>query len=117
MTVDQELVDAAVNLVENRLPGQEWAGSAAMRLDDGAILTSTSPTVCNLAVETFHETGECWILAPCGECQERLFSHGPAVAVAVPEIEDPRRWRSLRLDQVQPHWWSKIFADVDAEPR
>lgn len=142
MTVDQELVDAAIDLVEARLPGQEWAGAAAMRLDDGATLTSTAPQVCNPAVETCHETGalceaykleravvasvcvtssnqngDFWILAPCGVCQERLFSHGPTVAVGVPEPEDPRRWRSLRLDEVQPHWWSKVFADVDADPQ
>jgi cytidine deaminase len=134
MAIDQELVDAAVNLVEARLPQVEWAGGAAMRLHDGTIVTSLAPKARNPAVETCHETGalceaykldknvvasvcvirsspsgDFWILTPCGVCQERLFSYGPAVEVAVPEADDPRKWRSLRLDEVQPHWWSKVF--------
>ena len=105
-----------------------------MRLSDGSIVTSTAPSVPNLAVETCHETGafceayklnkqvrdsvcvirsdqggRFWILTPCGVCQERLFAYGPAVQVGVPHPEDPERWRSMRLDEVQPHWWSKVF--------
>lgn len=129
-------MDAAIHLIEARLPGQEWAGAAAIRLDDGSVLTSTAPKALNPAVELCHETGALceayklgrsvvasvcvirsdqhgafWILAPCGVCQERLFAHGPAVAVAVPHPGDPRRWRSLRLDEVQPHWWQTVFPD------
>lgn len=43
-----------------------------------------------------------WVLAPCGVCQERLFAYGPGVEVAVPDAADPRRWRTLRLRDVQP---------------
>jgi cytidine deaminase len=136
MAVDQELVDAAASLADARLPGEEWAGAAALRLDDGSILTSMAPRAVNPAVELCHETGALceafrldrtvvasvcvirsdqlgafWILTPCGVCQERLFAHGPAVAVAVPEPEDPRRWQSLRLDEVQPPWWGRVFPD------
>lgn len=134
MSVDQELVDAAVALVEARFPGEKWAGGAAMRLEDGTIVTSTAPKAVNPSVEVCHETGALceaykldqavvasvcvirsdqdaafWILTPCGVCQERLFSWGPAVSVGVTKPGDRRQWQSLRLDQVQPHWWSKIF--------
>jgi len=138
MTVDQQLVDAAVDLVEARVPGQRWAGGAAMRLEDGTVITSIAPKVRNPAVETCHETGalceaykldkdvvasvcvirsstwgDFWILTPCGVCQERLFSYGPAVEVAVPVPGDPHKWCSLQLDEVQPHWWSNVFTDED----
>lgn len=52
-----------------------------------------------------------WILAPCGVCQERLFAYGPDVEVAVPEPADPRRWRTLQLRDVQPHWFARVFPD------
>ena len=136
MAVDQELVDAAIELARTRFPGQDWSGAAALRLDDGAVLTSTAPDVPNSAVSLCHETGAIceafkrgrrvvasvcvtaagadrgyWVLAPCGGCQERLFAYGPDVEVAVPEPEDPRRWRTLRLRDVQPHWFARVFPD------
>lgn len=99
MAVDQELVDAAIGLARHRFPGQDWSGAAALRLDDGAILTSTAPDTPNSAVGLCHETGAIceafklgrrvvasvcataadkdrgyWILAPCGVRQERLFA-------------------------------------------
>jgi cytidine deaminase len=97
MAVDQELVDAAIELAQTRFPGQDWSEAAALRLDDGAVLTSTAPGVPNSAV------------SPCGVCQERLFAYRPDVEVAVPEPEDPRRWRTLRLPDVQPHWFARVF--------
>lgn len=136
MAVDQELVDAAIELARTRFPGQDWAGAAAMRLDDGTILTSTAPEAPNSAVSLCHETGAIceahkrgrrvmasvcvtaadggrgyWVLAPCGVCQERLFAYGPDVQVAVAEPADPRRWRTLRLRDVQPHWFARVFPD------
>ena len=113
-------MSAAVELVQVRLPGQQWAGAAAMRLSDGSMVTSTAPSVPNPAVETCHETGafceahklnqevrdsvcvirsdqggRFWILTPCGVCQERLFAYGPAIQVGVPHPEnrgDPCDW-------------------------
>jgi cytidine deaminase len=136
MAVDQELVDAAIELARNRFGGTPWSGAAALRLDDGTVLTSTAPDFPNQAVSLCHETGALceafklgrsvtgsvcvtaadedrgyWVLAPCGVCQERLFAHGPDVEVAVPEPADPRRWRALRLRDVQPHWFARVFSD------
>ncbi|MCX4750746.1 cytidine deaminase [Kitasatospora sp. NBC_01287] len=134
--VDQELVDAAIELCRSRFPGQDWSGAAALRLDNGAILTSVAPEVPNGAVRLCHETGAIceafklgrrvvasacvtladegrgfWVLAPCGVCQERLLAYGPDVAVAVPQGPDPREWRSLRLRDVQPHWFGRVFPE------
>ncbi|GLY44055.1 cytidine deaminase [Amycolatopsis sp. NBRC 101858] len=136
MAVDQELVDAAIELARNRFGGTPWSGAAALRLDDGTVLTSTAPDFPNQAVSLCHETGALceafklgrsvtgsvcvtaadedrgyWVLAPCGVCQERLFAHGPDVEVAVPEPADPRQWRALRLRDVQPHWFARVFPD------
>jgi hypothetical protein len=51
------------------------------------------------------------VLARCGVCQERPFAYGPDVEVAVPEPADPRRWRTLRLRDVQPHRFARVFPD------
>jgi cytidine deaminase len=136
MNLDQELVDAAIELVRTRFPGKDWSGAAALRLDDGSILTSTSPDFPNNAVRLCYETGAIceafklgrtvvasacvtstddnrgyWVLAPCGVCQERLFLFGPDVEVAVPDPADHRRWQALRLRDVQPHWFARVFPD------
>lgn len=137
MALDQVLVDAATRLVKERFPGEDWAGAAAMSLDDGQVLTSTAPKVNNAGVELCHETGALceayrldrrvvasvcvtradrdrgyWILAPCGVCQERLFVYGPDVEVAVPQPGEPSRWRALRLREIQPYWWGRVFPDT-----
>jgi len=134
MAVDQTLVDAAITLARHRFPGEQWAGAAAVRLDDGSVLTSTGPDAPNVAVSLCHETGaiceafklgrqivasvcvtaaegdgDFWVLAPCGVCQERLFAFGPNIEVGVPEPSDPRRWRTLRLREMQPHWYARVF--------
>ncbi|HVV20143.1 MAG TPA: cytidine deaminase [Pseudonocardiaceae bacterium] len=134
MAVDQALVDAAIDLAHTRFADQPWSGAAALRLDNGAILTSTGPDAPNAAASLCHETGalceafklnrkvvasvsvtaaensgDYWILAPCGICQERLFAYGPDVEVGVPEPTDPRRWHTLRLRDVQPHWFARVF--------
>ena len=139
MTVDRELVDLAIELIRERFGDNEGEGAAALRLDDGTVLTSVGPPAPNAAVQLCHETGAIceafkvgravvasvcvitaadghWILTPCGVCQERLLQYGPDVEVGVPDLDDPRRWRSLRLRDVQPHWFARVFPDVEAWP-
>ncbi|MGF1429212.1 cytidine deaminase [Kitasatospora sp. LaBMicrA B282] len=136
IAVDQELVDAAIELARTRTPGREWSGAAALRLDDGSIVTGIAPVALNGAVQLCHETGAIceafkrdrrvvasvcvlladqgrgyWIVAPCGVCQERLFAYGPRVEVGVPEAADHRRWRSLPLSELQPHWFARVFPE------
>jgi cytidine deaminase len=142
MAVDQALVDAAIDLASSRFAGEPWSGAAALRLDNGTILTSTGPDAPNVAASLCHETGaiceafklgrqvtatvcvtaadttgDYWILAPCGICQERLFAYGPDVEVAVPEPEDPTRWQTVTLRDVQPHWYGRIFTEPPATAR
>ncbi|GAA1952268.1 cytidine deaminase [Kitasatospora viridis] len=136
MAVDQQLVEAATALARTRSDGQDWSGAAALRLDDGTVLTSIAPHFPNNAVQLCHETGAIceafklgrrvvasvcvtaadgdrgyWVLAPCGVCQERLLAHGPDVEVGVPVPADPRRWRTLRLRDLQPHWFARVFPE------
>jgi cytidine deaminase len=136
MAVDQALVDAAIELANRRFSKAPWSGAAAVRLDTGEILTSTGPDAPNVAASLCHETGaiceafkldrtviasvcvtaaedtgDYWILAPCGICQERLFAYGPNVEIGVPEPTDPRKWHTLRLRDVQPHWFGRVFPD------
>ena len=40
-----------------------------------------------------------------------LTSTAPDVAVGVPDLDDPRRWRSLLLRDVQPHWFARVFPE------
>ncbi|HEX5119491.1 MAG TPA: cytidine deaminase [Pseudonocardiaceae bacterium] len=142
MAVDQALVDAAIDLATTRFPGEPWSGAAAVRLDDGTVLTSTGPDAPNVAASLCHETGalceafklgrritatvcvtaadtdgQYWILAPCGICQERLFAYGPDVEVAVPEPGNPTHWQTLRLTDVQPHWFGHVFEQDQAPQR
>jgi cytidine deaminase len=142
--LDQELVDAALDLARRRFPDEPWAGAAALRLATGEILTSVGTVgTLNPGATLCHETGAILeahkrdvavtasvcvarsdrghdrflILTPCGICQERLMAWGPDVEVAVPARGDPTGWRALRLGEVQPHWWGAILdAGGDERP-
>jgi cytidine deaminase len=135
MRLDQKLVDAAIDLMNKRFPQDEDAGAAAMYTDNGELLTSVSPDIFNPAASLCHETGafcEAYklgqkvtasvcvyrdansetirILTPCGICQERLFTSGPDVEVAVPDPQDSSKWIAKKLHEVQPYYWAKVFA-------
>lgn len=127
MAVDDALLQAAQELIRDRFGTEPWSGAAAMRLDDGTILTSTAPDALLDTVSLCHETGALCeafklgrsvtdtvclvqpepgsfrVLAPCGVCQERLFLYGPDVSVGVPSGDGA--WRSVALGEVQPHHW------------
>lgn len=49
---------------------------------------------------------------PCGICQERLAFWGDAVQVAVPHEDDPTRWESKSLKEVQPYSWLRVYSDT-----
>jgi cytidine deaminase len=133
-TLDQNLVDAAIELMNRRFPKDGEAGAAAMYTEEGEILTSVSPDIPNWVAGLCHETGaiceayklghkvtasvcvsreansdKVLILTPCGLCQERLFMWGPDVEVAVPDPEDASRWIAKKLSEVQPYYWYKVF--------
>jgi cytidine deaminase len=129
LRLDQRLIDAAVDFVERRFPGQAWAGAAAMYVDDGEILISTAPEVVNDAVALCHEVGaicEAYargkrvvatacvsraesgrfvVLPACGVCQERLWYWGGEVQVAVPHADREAGWKAVNLAEMAPHYW------------
>lgn len=134
MTLDQALVDAAVDLMNRRWPADEEGGAAAVRLADGGILTSVGLDNLHGSVTLCQETGafiqaytqdravvasvcvcrdpehdRILILPPCGICQERLALWGPAVQVAVPKADDPTAWEARTLAEVNPYYWGPQF--------
>lgn len=138
MRVDEALVEAARALAESRYAGDPdgdgWAGAAAMYASDGRILTSVFVDSPNAAASLCCETGAIAeahklglgivasvcvsrerpdepfvILTPCGICQERLAHWGGDVQVGVPRADDPTRWASLPLREVQPYYWAKVL--------
>jgi cytidine deaminase len=97
MAADAELYEAATALIESRLAGASWRTAAAVRLDDGSILTGIGLANFNSAAGFCAEVGPLAraytedrdvvasicvnrsqgrehdvVLAPCGVCQERL---------------------------------------------
>jgi cytidine deaminase len=105
-----------------------------MLLDDGTILTGTSPDAVNASVEVCHETepycaafrlgraivasvclfrtaGRTVVLSPCGVCRERLAVHGPNVLVAVADVGNPELVVWKRLKEVLPDYWMTVFPD------
>jgi cytidine deaminase len=106
-----------------------------MLLDDGRILTGTSPDTVNASVEVCHEVepycaafrlgqrilatvclhrlegGEHVVLSPCGVCRERLANHGPDVLVAVPQPSDRAEVDWVPLRAALPHYWMNVFPE------
>lgn len=135
MGLDQELVDAAVAQMDRRWPAGEEGGAAAVRLDDGRILTSVGldnlnagVTLCqeagafcqaytldrgitaSVCVNRVVETGGSIVLPPCGICQERLAVWGPQVEVGVPDPDREGGWQARTLAQINPYYWGLQFA-------
>jgi cytidine deaminase len=136
VTMNQQLVDAAIDQMNRRWPAGESAGAAAVCLDDGQILTSVCFDNLNGGVSLCHETGaicqantlnkrvtasvcvvgeagssEVAVLAPCGICQERLALWGPDVQVGVGDPDSPSGWAVRTLLEVNPYYWGAHFAD------
>ena len=128
-------VGACRELIDTRFPDDDHHGAAAMLLDDGSILTGTSPSAINPSVEVCHEIepycgayrlgrqvvasvclhrqpgGKTVVLSPCGVCRERLAVHGPDVLVAVASLRDATKvvWKTLK--DVLPDYWMTAFPD------
>jgi len=136
MTMDQRLVDAAIDQMNRRWPAGEQGGAAAVELADGQILTSVCLDNINGGVSLCHETGaicqaytldeqvvasicvvreagsdEVVVLTPCGICQERLALWGPQVQVGVADDSAPAGWGARTLLEVNPYYWAARFAD------
>jgi len=132
-------VEACRVLIGGRFDDDGHHGAAAMLLDDGTIVTGTAPEAINSSVQVCHEIepycaafrlgrsirasvclhrepgGRTLVLSPCGVCRERLAAHGPAVLVAVADVDDPTLvvWKPLK--DILPDYWMTVFPDeVDA---
>jgi len=133
MRLDQDLVDAARELLERRFLGEEGI-AAAMYTEDGTVLTSVffepewgsamlcaeAGAVCeaeklgkrvtaSVCVSRVSGSDPILVLTPCGICQERLFHWGGELEVAVPDPTDPTRWIAKTLNEVQPYHWVNAF--------
>jgi cytidine deaminase len=136
MTLDQSLVDAAIQQALARFPSG-YAGAAAIRTASGQILTSVCFDAPHSGASLCHETGAYCeanrigasvvasvcvsrsepgklflILAPCGICQERLALWGPNVEVAVAVAGKPGEWQAKLLSELQPHYWRDAVTDA-----
>jgi cytidine deaminase len=141
VTADSALHDAAVALIERRLPDADWATAAALRLDDGSVLVGIGLDNFNSAAGLCAEAGPIAraytegravvasicvnrssgregdaVLAPCGVCQERLALWGPAVEVGVADPADPRGWSSRPLADLNPYYWATALLEHDGWP-
>ena len=130
MPVDQLLVNAAVEQVNERWPARD-AVAAAVRLQGGAIITGVSLSNFNAAMTLCAETGpicvayttdravvasvcvsrevssgDVTVLAPCGACQERLALWGPDVEVGVADPRSETGWSSRKLVELNPFYWA-----------
>lgn len=100
-----------------------------MLLDDGTILTGTSPDFVNGSTVVCHEIepycaayrldrrilasvclhrfddGRHVVLSPCGVCRERLAGHGADVLIAVATPSDPTAPQWVTLKEALPYYW------------
>ncbi|WP_252312503.1 cytidine deaminase [Sinobaca sp. H24] len=129
MNTTHTLYKEAADLVEKKYPSG-WGGAAAIRLEDGTVLTSIAPEVINAATELCMETGAILeahklgqkvthslciarddeqsafeVLSPCGICQERLFYWGADVKAAV-TIPGKNEIIFKTLAEIQPYHWT-----------
>lgn len=130
MPVDELLVQAAIDQANRRWPDRD-AVAAAVRLEDGDVLTGVALSNFNAAMMLCAETGPICIayssgqkvmasvcvsldrssgkvtaFAPCGACQERLALWGPQVEVGVADSRSANGWSSRRLHELNPFYWA-----------
>jgi cytidine deaminase len=140
MPADQHLVNAAVDQADRRWPDRD-AVAAAVRLEDGTVITGVSLSNFNAAMTLCAETGpicaaytagrtivasvcvrrevssgQITVLAPCGACQERLALWGPDVEVGVADPVSATGWSSKKLVELSPFYWATAFAPDHSWP-
>lgn len=136
MHLDQALVDAAIDLLQQRFPDRGGI-AAALYTADGDILTSIAfepewgggglcaetGAICeatkynkritaSVCVSRLSASSPIVILTPCGICQERLFHWGSDIEVAVPVDQSPTHWIAKTLREVQPYYWVNAFQHI-----
>ena len=133
MSIEQQLYEAAKDLIEQRYP-VGWGGAAAIYTEAGDILTSVAPDVINASTELCIEMGaileahklntkvshticvvrddenaDFKILTPCGICQERLYYWGEDVKAAITNPSNKLEFKAL--SEIQPYHWNKAYEE------
>ncbi len=133
MKVDKKLYNAALKFLNERFPNNGEGGVATMYTNTGKILLSTYADSPNCAACLCYETGAICeahklnekitaticlsreknkkpiVLTPCGICQERLAFWGLDISIAVPKKENSTEYMVLKLSEIQPHYWHRVF--------
>ncbi|MCL2170371.1 MAG: cytidine deaminase [Defluviitaleaceae bacterium] len=141
MSIEQKMLDMAVELVNKRFP-KGWGGAGVVRTEDDSYFTSIyldniidkMNTTLNVCIETgamieaykhdkrvthilcvsrADENEECEILTSCGVCQERLRFWGTDVMCAVTTPDNSLKF--VPLGELQPYHWStaKAFGTIE----
>ncbi len=130
-----------MSLIETRLASSSWKTAAAIRLDDGSILsgiglanfssaagfcaevgplaqayTEDRNVIASICVNRSDDRETDLVLAPCGVCQERLALWGPDVEVGVTDATNPAGWSSRRLEELMPFYWASAFSTENRWP-
>ena len=133
MSIETDLYNAAVNLIQDRYP-EGRGGAAAVMTSTGRLLTSVAPDTKNDALALCMEVGAYLeahkineavthslciyrddeqspfkVLTPCGICQERLVHWGGSVLAAVTNVENKLIFVPVR--DLQPFHWSRVNGD------
>ena len=133
MSIEMDLYNAAIDLIQNRYP-EGWGGAAAVMTSTGRLLTSVAPDTKNDALALCMEVGAYLeahklneavthslciyrddehspfkVLTPCGICQERLVHWGGSVLAAVTNPENELIFVPVR--ELQPFHWSGVNGD------
>lgn len=129
----ERLETACRELIETRFADKYDCGAAAVLVDDGSVLTGTSPDFPNPSTTVCHETepylaafrlsksilaslclhrgldDRYVVLSPCGICRERLIMHGADALVGVPAPKDATQIEWVRLEETLPYYWRSAF--------
>lgn len=133
MKLNQQLVNAAIDLMHQRFPDQgglaaaaytsdgemytsvvfdpEWGGGG-LCAETGALLEihKANKHLTAIACVTRLDGSSPFLIAtPCGICQERIYHWGYDVEIAVPHPDDPTQWLAKTLREIQPYHWVKVY--------
>ena len=128
MKIENEMLDKALNFLNQRYGENRAGGVAVLRIETGDYLISVWPDSPNESVTLCAETGAICeahklnkkvthslcvcrqkdnenyeILSPCGVCQERLYYWGSDVMCAISTKDNSLLFKSLK--EIQPYYW------------
>lgn len=137
LNVENKMYQMAIELISERYPFG-WGGAAVIHTAKDHFFTSVALETGNAGAQLCIEVGamcdahkynekvtHCLcvvrddekspfkVLTPCGICQERLRYWGTDVLVGVTAENDSLKF--VRLQELQPHHWSKAYSEEELE--